>query len=180
MERLRHTWSESLYFTANEVAADKRVTVLLSSIGAATYSLLSDLVAPHSPRTKSLKEISAALRNHYEPKRVVISERFHFHKRDQAAGETIANYDAALCKLATIANSELHSKTPSETDLFVASATRLFSADFCQKQISLTIRQWRSHKRWRPPMPTPTRSRSRQLPTPPFGSFLVNLLRTGK
>ena len=77
----------ALYFTANEVAADKRVAVLLSSIGAATYSLLSDLVAPHLPSIKSLEEISEALRNHYEPQRVVIAERFHFHKRDQAAGE---------------------------------------------------------------------------------------------
>ena len=51
----------SLYFTANEVAADKRVAVLLSLIGAATYSLLSDLVAPHPPSAKSLEEISEAL-----------------------------------------------------------------------------------------------------------------------
>ena len=91
----------SLYFTANGVAADKRVAVLLSSIGAATYSLLSDLVAPHPPSTKSLDEISGALRNHYQPQRVVIADRFHFHKRDQAAGVTIADYDAALRKLAT-------------------------------------------------------------------------------
>ena len=91
----------TLYFTANAVDNGKRVAVLLSSIGAPTYSLLSDLVAPHLPSTKSFDEISEALRNHYEPKRAIIAERFHFHKRDQAAGETIAEFDAALRKLAT-------------------------------------------------------------------------------
>ena len=91
----------SLYFTANDVQEDKKVAVLLSSIGAPTYSLLSDLVAPATPSSKSFENISEALRNHYEPKRVVIAERFHFHKRDQAAGETIAEFDAALRKLAT-------------------------------------------------------------------------------
>ena len=90
----------SLYFTANDVQNAKKVSVLLSSIGAPTYALLSDLVAPDLPSTKSFKEISETLRHHYEPKRVVIAERFHFHKRDQAAGETITDFDAALRKLA--------------------------------------------------------------------------------
>ena len=41
------------------------------------------------------------LRNHYEPKKAIITERFHFHKCNQAAGETIAEFDVALRKLAT-------------------------------------------------------------------------------
>ena len=53
-----------------------------------------------SPATKSYAEISEALRSHYEPQRAVIAELFHFHKRDQNAGETITDYDAALRKLA--------------------------------------------------------------------------------
>ena len=90
-----------LYFTANSVPRDKQVAILLSSIGASTYSLLSDLVAPDAPSSKSLAEISTILRGHFESKRVVIAERFHFHKRDQAVGETISEFDAALRKLAT-------------------------------------------------------------------------------
>ena len=90
----------SLYFAANEVADGKKVPILLSSIGAPIYALLSDLLAPASPGDKSLDDISAALRTHFEPKRSVITERFHFHKRDQAAGESIADFDAALRKLA--------------------------------------------------------------------------------
>ena len=90
----------SLYFKANEVADGKKVPVLLSSIGAPIYALLSDLLAPDPPGEKSLAAISTALRNHFEPKRSVITERFHFHNRDQAAGESIADFDAILRKLA--------------------------------------------------------------------------------
>ena len=90
-----------LYFAANKVPEDLQVPVLLSAIGAPTYSLLSDLLAPAAPGSKSLREISDTLRRHFEPKRVVIAQRFHFHKRDQAAGESIADYDASLRKLAS-------------------------------------------------------------------------------
>ena len=85
-----------LYFTANGIAGGKQVPILLSSIGGPIYTLLGDLVAPDLPSTKSLAEISAVLRSHFEPKRAIIAERFHFHKRDQAAGESIADFDAAL------------------------------------------------------------------------------------
>ena len=57
-------------------------------------------MAPDAPSTKSLAQISAILRKHYKPKRAVIAERFYFHKRDQAAGESITDFDAALRKLA--------------------------------------------------------------------------------
>ena len=42
-----------LYFEANDVAADKQVAVLLSSIGAPTYSLITDLAAPGLPIDKT-------------------------------------------------------------------------------------------------------------------------------
>ena len=90
-----------LYFAANKVPEELQVPVLLSVIGAPTYSLLSDLLAPAAPGSKSLREISDTLRRHFEPKRVVIAKRFHFHKRNQAAGESIADYDTSLRKLAS-------------------------------------------------------------------------------
>ena len=90
-----------LYFAANKVPEDVQVPALLSAIGAPTYSLLSDLFAPDAPGSKSLQVISEALRRHFEPKRVVIAQRFHFHKREQATGESIADYDASLRKLAS-------------------------------------------------------------------------------
>ena len=100
LERVR------LYFIANKVAEDIQVPILLSSIGPSTYALLCDLLAPSMPSSKSLPEITETMRRHFEPKRVVIAERFHFHKRDQEGGETIAAYDASLRKLATHCNFE--------------------------------------------------------------------------
>ena len=90
-----------LYFTANSVPGDEQVPILLTCIGTSTYTLLSDLLAPSPPSTKSLAEITDVLRKHFEPKRAIIAERYHFHKRNQAVGESIADYDVALRKLAT-------------------------------------------------------------------------------
>ena len=91
----------TLYFAANSVPDEKQVAILLSAIGTQTYALLSDLLALDSPGTRSLTDISNILRRHYEPKCTVITEWFHFHKYDQAAGESISDYDAALRKFAT-------------------------------------------------------------------------------
>lgn len=93
-----------LYFVANKVPQDVQVPIFLSCIGAPTYSLLSDLFAPAAPASKLFQVISEALQNHFEPKRVVIAQRFHFHKCDQLEGESIANYDARLKKLASHCN----------------------------------------------------------------------------
>ena len=71
----------SLYFAANEVPGPKQVAVLLSSIGVPTYALLSDLFGPDKPSSKTFKQISEALVNHYEPQRVIIAERFYFHRK---------------------------------------------------------------------------------------------------
>ena len=48
----------SLYFKANDIAEDKQVPILLSSIGAQTNSLLQYLVAPNSPGDLSFAQLS--------------------------------------------------------------------------------------------------------------------------
>ena len=68
-----------LYFLANNVQDDKKVAVFLSSIGAKTYKVLRSLVSPDQPNTKTLDELKTLLRAHFEPKPLVISERFHFY-----------------------------------------------------------------------------------------------------
>ena len=50
--------------------------------------------------TKSFPELKAVLTKHFEPKPVIIAERFQFHHRNQAVGETVAEYEAELRKLA--------------------------------------------------------------------------------
>ena len=63
-------------------------------------SSLRDLVAPDAPGTLTFRRLSEVLTAHFEPKRMVIAERFYFHKRVQAVGESIADFDAVLRKLA--------------------------------------------------------------------------------
>ena len=89
-----------LYFTAQRIQDDLKVATLLSSIGASTYARLSDLLSPTKPSTKTLAELTALLQRHYEPPRIVIAERFQFRTRVQKEGESMAEFDAALRKLA--------------------------------------------------------------------------------
>jgi len=90
-----------LYFAANDIAEGKRVAVFLSVIGGKTYTLLRNLLAPAKLGDLSLSELKGALKKHFEPKRVVIAERFHFYRRNQAAGESIADFVAELRRLST-------------------------------------------------------------------------------
>ena len=78
-----------LYFTAIDIAAEKKVVILLSVISAKTYSLLCDLLAPTNPKEKSFDALVEVLKRHFEPKPLVIAERFTFHHRNQLPNESI-------------------------------------------------------------------------------------------
>jgi len=68
-----------LYFKANDIAERKQVPVFLTVVGGKVYALLRDLLAPEKPDTKSFQELAQTLKPHYEPKPLVIAERFYFH-----------------------------------------------------------------------------------------------------
>ena len=87
-----------MFLVANSIQEDKKVPVLLSVIGGKTYVLL---LAPDKPKDKTFEELSEVLQKHFEPKPVVIVQRFHFHRRNQAPGESVADYVAELRRLAT-------------------------------------------------------------------------------
>ena len=59
------------------------IPVFLSVVGGTMYRLLRNLLAPASPKDKSFKEIVDTLKAHFEPKPLVIGERFHFHHQNQ-------------------------------------------------------------------------------------------------
>lgn len=88
-------------FAAHEVSDEKKVPVFLNGIGGTAYGILRSLVAPDSSMTKSLEVLTEKLRDHYEPWPIIIVECFHFHKRDQHSGESIAEFVAELRCLAT-------------------------------------------------------------------------------
>ena len=89
-----------LFIEANGIEDARKVPVLLSVIGGKTYDLLRNLLSPTDPKDKTFDELVEALKGHYEPKPLVIAERFHFHKRNQAAGESVAQFIAELRRLA--------------------------------------------------------------------------------
>ena len=90
-----------LFFIANNVEEDKQTAVFLSIVGAKMYGLLRNLFAPALPQVKTLEEITAALTAHFEPKPLVIAQRFHFQRRNQLENESIAEYVAQLRKMST-------------------------------------------------------------------------------
>lgn len=65
------------------------------------YILLRSLTAPTKPNEKTLADLRAVLKKHYEPTTIVIAERYYFHCRNQAEGETIADYIAELRRLSS-------------------------------------------------------------------------------
>ena len=89
-----------IFFAANGIEGDKQVPVFLNAIGGEAYGVLRSLVAPASPMSKTFAELTETLKNQYEPKSSIIAERFHFHKRSQRKGESIADFVAELRRLA--------------------------------------------------------------------------------
>ena len=90
-----------LYFAANSINEEKKVAVFLTVIGGKNYTLLRNLLAPAKLSDLPLQQLKDALQKHFEPKRVVIAERFHFYRRDQAPGESLADFVAELRRLST-------------------------------------------------------------------------------
>ena len=84
-----------LFFIANDVVEEKKV------VGSKTYSLLRNLLAPNLPQNQAYAALMETLKKHFEPKPVVIAERFHFHRGNQAIDETISTYLAELRRLST-------------------------------------------------------------------------------
>ena len=52
-------------------------------------------------REKTFPELVEAQKRHYEPKPLVIAERFHFYSRAQVSGESVTEFAAELRRLAT-------------------------------------------------------------------------------
>ena len=90
-----------IYFRANKISDKKKVSIFLSMLGGKTYSVLRDLLAPAKPREKSFDDLARELKKHFQPKKIVIAERFHFHRRNQAPEESVADFLAQLRRLAT-------------------------------------------------------------------------------
>lgn len=99
-----YTERVDLYFRANGVSADLLVPSFLAVIGAKTYGLLKNIVAPTKPADLTYEQILQHLNRHLCPNPSVIAERFRFHKREQRSNETVLIYVAELRKLSIHCN----------------------------------------------------------------------------
>ncbi|XP_060100332.1 uncharacterized protein LOC132575538, partial [Heteronotia binoei] len=88
------------YLRANKITdAGAKRDVLMSVCGPATFEIAKGLSAPARLAEKSYDEIIRLLTGHFSPQPSRVARRFLFHKRDQIAGESAADYLAALRKL---------------------------------------------------------------------------------
>ena len=82
--------------SANGVHEDKHAAVLLSAIDEETHVILRNLLAPTLPKEMTFDQIVKTLVDHFEPRRLVIVERFRFHQRNQHPDESVAEFVAKL------------------------------------------------------------------------------------
>ena len=102
----RETWSNyverlEFFFIANGIndATIKRA-ILLSASGPETYNLCRSLCSPELPSTKTYDELKTLIEEQLNPTPNPIAERFKFYTRNRQNNESIAQYVAALRKLA--------------------------------------------------------------------------------
>ena len=63
-------------YQANDIQADKKVSILLTSIGDKIYSLLRNHFAPNKAVDQSLADIESALKKLYELLKLVVAEQY--------------------------------------------------------------------------------------------------------
>lgn len=97
------SWTERFdsWILANNVDVKKKVSVFLSVVGAAPYSILKDLLAPVKPHECLYADLTEKLITHYSPKPLVLVERFKFYKRVQQESESLNDFVVALKRLAS-------------------------------------------------------------------------------
>ena len=89
------------YFIANDITTDKKkVAVLLSACGPATFKTICSLV--DAERLKDIKydDLVQTLSEHYDPVPSSIVQRYKFYNRNRKEGESIAKFVAALREIA--------------------------------------------------------------------------------
>ncbi len=104
------TWEEyceimEQFFAANEIEdADRQRAILISVVGASTYSLMRNLLRPEKPKDKTYPELVSLLKNHFDPKPSEIVQRYKFDSRHRQCNESVMEYVAELRRLAQDCN----------------------------------------------------------------------------
>ncbi|XP_037561113.1 uncharacterized protein LOC119440260 [Dermacentor silvarum] len=89
-----------LFAKANEIDAGKKLEVFLTVLREKAFVTLRSLLLPKRPTEVKYEDATKVLQQHYAPKRSVVTERYHFYRRNQESSETIAQFLVELKRLA--------------------------------------------------------------------------------
>ena len=93
------------YFIANKITTDKKkVTILLSACGQATFKTISSLVDADTLKGIKYNDLIQALSEHYDPAPSSIVQRFKFYSRVTAQGRVLLTMLLPYDKLLDIVN----------------------------------------------------------------------------
>ncbi|XP_070394032.1 uncharacterized protein [Dermacentor albipictus] len=87
---------DHVLFRANDTPEAKQREIFLASGGTRVFSLLLDLLKLAMPHVKTLGELLAILRSHFNPAPSTLMERFRFNNRSRREGETVGQFVPAL------------------------------------------------------------------------------------
>lgn len=88
------------FFTANDIADDKRVATFITIMGCEVFEILCSLCVPDLPSKLGYEQIMKFLMDHFEPNRNKRAERYKFHKAIQETGESVNDFIVKLKSLA--------------------------------------------------------------------------------
>ncbi|KAH7975031.1 hypothetical protein HPB49_022910 [Dermacentor silvarum] len=95
-----------LFAKATEIDARKKLEIFLTVLGVKAYVTLRSLLLPKMPTEATYEDAPKVLQQHYASKRFVVTERYHFYRRNQDSSETIALFLLELKRLAATCSFE--------------------------------------------------------------------------
>ncbi|GBM00450.1 Transposon Ty3-I Gag-Pol polyprotein [Araneus ventricosus] len=139
------------YLDVQNIPADSRAKVFISSLSAKLYQLLKNLLAPDLPSDQNLDKLKNVLKQHLTPKPLIIPSRHKFLNRKQNEGESINSYIAELRALAINCDCDSNMLNIMLRDVFVSGLRdkgvldRLFEEDNIDlgKNVADRIGKWR-------------------------------------
>uniref|UniRef100_A0A8C9XTX2 Retrotransposon gag domain-containing protein n=1 Tax=Sander lucioperca TaxID=283035 RepID=A0A8C9XTX2_SANLU len=100
------TWEEyceilEQFYEANQIDnGDRQRAILISVVGASTYSLMRNLLSQEKPKDKTYQELVSLLKYHFDPKPSEIVQRYKFDSCNCKHNESVMEYVAELRRLA--------------------------------------------------------------------------------
>ncbi len=80
------------HFSALDVKDDKKVAILLSSVGQEAYKLLREVSYPKLPKEKSYQELAGIMKRHFSKQTNCWRERRKFYELKQNDGESMVEW----------------------------------------------------------------------------------------